>query len=112
MINPHLNDLTSRICRDHVRKLGYEDRLFGTMRLALQYDVKPENLALGAAAAVISLSKTSEEQDVPIADLPDNPSALTAESLGKFLRNIWGDKTDAHAAPLIELTWQGLQKLL
>ena len=55
MVRPTLNDLIARVTRDQVRKLGYDDRFFGTMRLALQYGIRPVHLAQGAAAAVLSL---------------------------------------------------------
>ncbi len=35
MVRPTLNDLIARVTRDQIRKLGYDDRLFGTMRLPL-----------------------------------------------------------------------------
>ena len=51
MTNPFLQDRVDRVIRDSRRKLGWDDRFIGTMRLALEYDVRPENYALGAAAA-------------------------------------------------------------
>ena len=63
--------------RDHVRKLGYDDRLFGTMRLALQYGITPRNLALGAAAAVLSLIKRRGETPTAPERLPATASELT-----------------------------------
>ena len=53
MVRPNLNDLVARVIRDPVRKLGYDDRLYGTMRLALRHGIQPTNLAKGAAAAVL-----------------------------------------------------------
>ncbi len=35
MINPYLHDRVERICRDPLRKLGYGDRIFGTIRSLL-----------------------------------------------------------------------------
>jgi mannitol-1-phosphate 5-dehydrogenase len=55
MVRPTLNDLVVRICRDPARKLAYDDRIIGAMRLALEYGITPRNLATGAAAAVFSL---------------------------------------------------------
>ncbi len=52
MVNPWLFDRVERIIRDPSRKLGWEDRFFGTMRLCLQAGITPTGLALGAAAAV------------------------------------------------------------
>jgi len=74
MTNPHLQDRVDRVIRDPQRKLGWDDRLIGTMRLALQYGVRPRRYTLGAAAAV----------QLVLAEQPDR----TFDSL---LRNIWGD---------------------
>ena len=52
MTNPYLRDLVDRVIRDPRRKLGWDDRLIGTMRLALDVDITPGRFALGAAAAI------------------------------------------------------------
>ncbi|MGQ9591074.1 MAG: hypothetical protein ACUVYA_12355, partial [Planctomycetota bacterium] len=52
MLNPHLGDLVERVARDPARKLGWEDRLAGTMRLALACGIQPRRYALGAALAL------------------------------------------------------------
>lgn len=56
MVNPFLLDTVARVGRDPHRKLGWEDRLIGAIRLALAYDVKPEHYAFGAAAAAVTLN--------------------------------------------------------
>jgi len=52
MVNPWLFDRVDRIIRDPARKLAWDDRLFGTMRCALEAGISPRGMALGAAAAV------------------------------------------------------------
>ncbi len=52
MTNPFLNDPIARITRDPLRKLGWEDRLIGGMRLALQAGVEPKILSEGARLAL------------------------------------------------------------
>ena len=52
MTNPLLRDTVERVGRDPERKLGWNDRLIGTMRMALREGVKPHRYALGAAAAL------------------------------------------------------------
>jgi mannitol-1-phosphate 5-dehydrogenase len=52
MGNPWLRDRVERVCRDPERKLGYGDRLFGAMRLALRHGITPARLASGARAGV------------------------------------------------------------
>lgn len=73
-MNP-LVDLIERVIRDTERKLGWNDRLIGTMRLALQQGVRPRRYALGAAVALAVL-------DSSILDFA-SPSAL--------LTRLWGD---------------------
>jgi mannitol-1-phosphate 5-dehydrogenase len=52
MLNPHLRDSVDRVTRDPKRKLGWDDRLVGTMRMALSQGVEPARFAQGAAAAL------------------------------------------------------------
>jgi mannitol-1-phosphate 5-dehydrogenase len=52
MVNPYLRDRVDRVIRDPWRKLGWDDRLIGTMRVVLKHGFDPRRYALGAAAAV------------------------------------------------------------
>ena len=63
MTNPHLRDSIERVGRDPERKLGWDDRLVGTMRLALHQGIVPERFALGVAAALQQL-----DLPVPVTD--------------------------------------------
>jgi mannitol-1-phosphate 5-dehydrogenase len=63
MINPYLLDTVERVGRDPERKLGWDDRLIGTMRLAIQQGVEPRRYALGAAAALAIIPHS----DAPLA---------------------------------------------
>jgi len=96
MVNPHLNDVISRVTRDATRKLGYDDRLFGTMRLALAHGIEPIHMAKGAAAALRCAN--------------DDPPR-TREDVGAALRKIWGEQADELAARLIALTWEAMRSL-
>lgn len=58
MLNPYLGDLVERITRDPRRKLGWNDRLVGVMRLALANGIKPRRFAVGAAAALYAHEPT------------------------------------------------------
>jgi len=109
MVRPTLNDLVSRVTRDHVRKLGYDDRLFGAMRLALEQGITPVHLAKGAAAAVMSLVAAGS----PVPDLPVPASVddLSPGRLRQLLRAIWGDRADAAADTLADLTSDALESL-
>jgi mannitol-1-phosphate 5-dehydrogenase len=57
MLNPHLRDTVARVTRDPQRKLGWDDRLVGTMRLALRQGIVPRRFARGAAAALRMLAE-------------------------------------------------------
>ncbi len=52
MLNPNLKDTVARVGRDAPRKLGWRDRLIGTVRLALREGLQPHRFALGVAAAL------------------------------------------------------------
>ncbi len=106
MVRPTLNDLIARVTRDQVRKLGYDDRFFGTMRLALRHDIRPIHLAQGAAAAVLSLLDQWDSPGQAVALLPRPARPLSRESLGQLLRAIWSEKSGPEAANLIDLTWE------
>ena len=51
MQNPYLSDAIERVIRDIPRKLSWDDRVIGTMRLALSQGVTPFNFAKGALLA-------------------------------------------------------------
>ena len=69
MVNPWLQDAVARVVRDPVRKLGWNDRLIGTMRLALDAGIEPHRFARAAAAAKVLLGSDLEtlwpEPDLP-----------------------------------------------
>jgi len=60
MLNPHLRDMVDRVVRDPRRKLGWDDRLIGTMRMALRAGINPVRYALGAKAALEMLAETEK----------------------------------------------------
>jgi mannitol-1-phosphate 5-dehydrogenase len=77
MTNPLLRDRVDRVIRDPARKLGWDDRLIGTMRLAIEHDVCPRRYALGAAAAAELLAQTESKSDVT-----------------EVLNSVWGGSED------------------
>ena len=108
MVRPTLNDLISRVTRDQIRKLGYDDRLFGTMRLALQYGIQPINLAKGAAAAILSLLAQWDALGPAVTPLPRPTMPLSRQSLGQLLRAIWATNAGGESEALIDVTWEAL----
>jgi len=114
MVNPNLNDQVERVGRDHARKLGIEDRLYGTLALALEAGIEPRHLALGAAAGVVSLvRRKAAPQGVT---LPADEATLDEASLGELLRAVWGEagRRPAQAASaerLVALTAEALRRL-
>ncbi|MHC4520592.1 MAG: mannitol dehydrogenase family protein [Planctomycetota bacterium] len=109
--NPHLADTVARAGRDALRKLGPTDRIFGTMSLALDYGIEPDNMALGALGGVAALLDGADEYHLP-EDLryPDWRS-LDRDSLGRLLHWVWKDQEPQSSEELIRRTWQARESL-
>ena len=71
MTNPFLRDTVERTGRDPARKLGWNDRLIGTLRLALQFGVTPHRYAMGAAAALAVMDRAALDERVDLASRLD-----------------------------------------
>jgi predicted N-acetyltransferase YhbS/mannitol-1-phosphate/altronate dehydrogenase len=67
MTNPFLVDMIERVTRNTERKLGWNDRLAGTMRVALEQGVLPRRYALGAAAALAAVDPSILDGETPVA---------------------------------------------
>ena len=59
MMNPFLMDSIDRITRDVERKLGWNDRFIGTMRLCFSKGIDPVRFAFGTNAALLSMEDMS-----------------------------------------------------
>lgn len=97
MVNPYLSDAIERVARDPERKLGWEDRLVGAMRVALQGGVTPSRFAVGVAAALAYLRPQDRTADLDL------------------LRSIWRDQqADENEmqviAALIGVGWDVVQR--
>lgn len=88
MVNPFLRDAVDRVIRDPRRKLSWDDRLIGTMRLALDAGVTPARFAKGAAAALEILARES-----------------TGKSKDQLLDELWPakDQTEGRKSQIKEL---------
>lgn len=51
MMNPYLRDSVERVTRDPRRKLGWDDRLIGTMRMVMSQGITPVRYTEAAASA-------------------------------------------------------------
>lgn len=76
MTNPFLKDAIDRITRDPERKLSWDDRAIGTMRLILSQGIEPVNFAMGAKVAATEWA-AGEDVKAKLAALW--PSPWTAE---------------------------------
>ena len=63
MVNPFLRDPVERVTRDPARKLGWNDRLIGSMLLAAEAGVVPTRLARGASIALNLLGQEQGRND-------------------------------------------------
>ena len=111
MTNPYLGDTTIRAGRDIVRKSGYNDRIFGTMTLALDYGIEPINMAMGAAAALCQLLSNPEENNLPEHFCFTDQQQLSAEKIQELLIWLWGGQGGQHREKLTELVHQALPRL-
>jgi mannitol-1-phosphate 5-dehydrogenase len=111
MTNPYLGDTTIRAGRDTVRKLGYSDRIFGTMSMALEYGIEPVNMAVGAAAALCQLLANPEQNNLPEDLCFKHRQELPAEKIQELLIWLWGGYSGQHCEKLTELVHQALPRL-
>jgi len=96
MTNPYLADTVARVCRDIVRKLGTDERIFGTMQLALQYGIEPTNMALGALAGLALLLERADEYNLPPNLRFGNWRELNAAQIAEIANWIWNSQTDSY----------------
>ena len=64
MTNPFLMDSVERVCRDLERKLGWDDRIVGTIRLCLSQSVPSPRFAKCARMASERLFKSSDSCEI------------------------------------------------
>ncbi len=98
MTNPFLRDTVERVGRDPQRKLGWDDRLIGTMRLARRQGIPAWRYGMGAAAALTLL----------------DPATLAAPELaGSELKALWQEShpNQGEQAAMLELVEHGRLQL-
>jgi mannitol-1-phosphate/altronate dehydrogenase len=84
MTSPVLKDDVARVLRDMERKLGWDDRVAGAMRLCLAQDVTPTHLM----AATELAARTCFGWD--------------RDAIAKGLAGLWRDAPQAEVAPLVD----------
>ncbi len=86
MTNPFLKDAIARITRDIPRKISWEDRVIGTMRVVLSQGYEPLILAEGAALAVEEqFGKDTEGIRNGLAELWPSPWTAEHEKLFQMI---------------------------
>lgn len=109
MVNPNLNDLVARVGRDPLRKLGWKDRLTGTMRVCLDHGVEPKLLAVGAAAAVQWALQQDDKGNI---ELPVRLRPLSAEEIAPVLKKAWkGQDSSPHADEIVRMVHAATEQL-
>ena len=111
MINPFLDDTIERAARDPIRKLGHNDRIFGTMTLALELGIEPVNMASGAAAGIIYLLQRAEEYNLPKQLRRDNRHCPDDSVVEDLLKWIWGKKQGNRRQQITEYVQRAIKHL-
>jgi mannitol-1-phosphate 5-dehydrogenase len=91
MVNPHLADTIERAARDPRRKLGWDDRLVGLIRLGLAEGVPVPRYAMGVAAGLDVLRRAGEGDGTDAEllrsgwpdDLPPDEVVAVLEAVGE-----------------------------
>jgi mannitol-1-phosphate 5-dehydrogenase len=99
MTNPYLDDTIERAARDSQRKLGLNDRIFGTMQLVLEFGIKPVNMAKGAAAGLTYYIKQNDDKQ------------FSWDKLMAALNQIWDKQDSKYKTKIIELVERSFQML-
>ncbi len=113
--NPYLADTVARAGRDAVRKLGINDRIFGTMQLALESAIEPRNMAIGAMAGIAVLIEQAEQYNLPATLRFGDWRKLSTPEIEAILNWVWRGQSCRLMAEIVEcvLAARGaLQKLV
>jgi mannitol-1-phosphate 5-dehydrogenase len=84
MVNPHLADTIDRAARDPRRKLGWDDRLVGLIRMGLDHDVPTPHYGMGVAAGLEvlrGLGAAGSDADLLLGIWPDRLDRQEVEAV-------------------------------
>jgi hypothetical protein len=109
--------MIERVTRDTERKLGWNDRLIGTMRVALDQGIAPRRYALGAAAALLRLDPDILKDQPPVENLLDSlwqeaaPDPSERNRLVALIESALGELRSWRAAdfPNLEIFYNQIQ---
>lgn len=104
MTNPYLADAVARAGRDVVRKLGLDDRIFGTMRLVVEQGIEPRSMAVGALAGLGVLLRQADEYGLPAQLRSEDWRGLDEGRIRAILGWLWGEQEPGagrELAPLV-----------
>jgi len=111
MTNPFLADTVERATRDPQRKLGVDDRLFGTIKLALSQEVTPHRFAAAALAALIRLMREANLLSNSLAQETSPWRSLPDEDLHRILHEVWQRQPNSETEALASLVSGGRESL-
>lgn len=111
MTNPYLADTVERAGRDPVRKLGYNDRIFGTMRLAVEQGIEPTNMALGAMAGIGLLLDRAQENGLANDLRFGDWRKVNEAQIEEIIKWIWSSEYGKHRDRLITYTQEAKRHL-
>lgn len=89
MANPWLRDTCERIGRDVSRKLGWDDRLIGTIRLVRSQNISAKRYGFAALAAFETLGKRPDSMIESW--MKSGATATEAEEMARFLNALQSD---------------------
>ena len=111
MTNPYLADTTARAARDVVRKLGANDRIYGTMAMAMEHGIEPRNMAVGAMAGIALLLAHAADHGLPPELHSLDWRSLEARSLTQLLTHLWQSPASPTLRRLADCTRNGRDSL-
>jgi len=108
MVSPYVRDTVARVGRDPARKVSWDDRLIGAMRLALAAGVIPHRYAVGAAAALDWLAVPFDTTTAYLQELwlPANPAPAQASAIAQLIveARVWLANWSDAGFPALELS--------
>jgi mannitol-1-phosphate 5-dehydrogenase len=91
MTNPYLKDEVKRICRDPLRKIGYNDRFLGTIREAFKQNIDAKTIAQAVIGGLCYI--INEKISIGI-DYPAHLSDLSIKKIRTILEGVWRNEED------------------